>query len=389
MKKIAYIYSNYYSPSMYYVRWPEQLKNAEFETRPYSLVGKDHRSHVENTTFYFEGLSNKLRRSLNFLLNGRTNIFQWIRYQQNTSLYHKLKSLAEYGNLIIYDPDIIHFVNSTTFIKTRNFQLNKPAKLIASFHGHDIVKRPYTDPLWNAYLKELFERADCLHFVSDWLKRRALELGAPEKKCQVIYAGVDSTFFSPGKTRQQIDLKRSVQIVSTGRLVKLKGHEYVLQAVKKLINLGLDVDYCVIGKGEDLDRLSRMAADLHIESKVHFLGIKSKNQLKEILALADIFLHPSLTEALGNAVLEACSMGLPVIASAVGGIPEIIQNNHNGLLIEPEDPDAIVAAVIRLINNSEQAQEMGQAARQTILTKFSIQNETLRWHALYQQVLSH
>ena len=171
--------------------------------------------------------------------------------------------MITFGNLITYRPDILQLVNSTTYLKVKDLYLPERPKLISSFHGYDIVTRPYNDPVWNKYLGELFERADGLHFVSEWLRDKALALGAPEEKTKVIYAGVDSDFFNPTQ-KIKIDIQRQIKIISTGRLVELKGYQYAFKAVKLLLDQGLDIHYSIIGEGTAREQLSRLANDLKL-----------------------------------------------------------------------------------------------------------------------------
>jgi len=387
MKKVALIYSNYFNPvKMYYIKWPEQFKSTQLDFRSYSLISPDHKNDVNDTTFYTEGLPIKFKRVLKFSLRGNATIKSWLKEQSQLSLREKFNLFSEFGDLITYKPDIIHMVNSSVYIKIRNLKYPNHPKFISSFRGYDIVTRPYTDPFWASCERELFQKADCLHFVSDWLKSKAIEIGAPSEKSIVVYAGVDSDFFSPKFDKKKTDFHKKFKIVSTGRLVKLKGYEYAIHAIKKMIDDGIDANYSIVGSGDDIDELTRLAIELQIEHKVHFLGTKSKSQLKDILENADIYIHPSLTDALPGAVLEACAMGLPVVASNVGGIPEIIQDNVNGLLVEPGDSDALAKAIKNLVYNPAHAIELGQAARKTILSKFSIEQETKNWQELYLQL---
>ncbi|HQA27850.1 MAG TPA: glycosyltransferase family 4 protein [Brevefilum fermentans] len=386
MYRIALIYSNFYRPvKMYYTRWPQQFSSTSIKTRAYSLVSPRRSKDVESTTFYSEGYFTKGKRLINAYFSDTSYMSYWFRAQGQLSVADKLRLMITFGNLITYRPDILQLVNSTTYLKVKDLYLPERPKLISSFHGYDIVTRPYNDPVWNKYLGELFERADGLHFVSEWLRDKALALGAPEEKSKVIYAGVDSDFFNPTQ-KIKIDIQRQIKIISTGRLVELKGYQYAFKAVKLLLDQGLDIHYSIIGEGTAREQLSRLANDLEIVKNVSFLGTKDKTELRGLLDSSDIYLQPSLTEALGGAVLEACSMALPVVASSVGGIPEIIQNEANGLLVPPKNPEALACAIKQLVENPPDAQEMAASARKTVENKFSIEQETKKWLELYRSL---
>lgn len=385
-KRVALIYSSYYAPvKMYYTRWPDQFSDPYLSVKPYSLVATNHRQAPDNA-FYYEGKKNFLQRTIRFYNSNQSSARDWWNDQNDYKPLRKIKLWSQIGGLIAYEPDVVHLVNSSAYLKYSKVFKKKYPKLVASFHGFDIVTRPDIDAVWKEALLELFNCADCLHFVSQWLCEAAKKLGAPQEKTRVIYAGVDYDFYTPGKKIKRIDPKNKISILSTGRLVRLKGYEYILPAIRCLLDEGFDLDYSIIGGGEDLSRLTQIATDLNIKERVHFLGRKNQIEVKQLIGCADIYVHPSTTEALGVAILEVCSMGLPVIASSVGGIPEIIQNGENGILVEPEQSSPLTDAIRMLIQNNELARELGKKARESVITKFSIQQETKNWRELYQDL---
>lgn len=387
-KRVALIYASYDTKiRMYYTNWPTMFTDEHLDFQPFSLVSNQKGYRVEDHTFYSEGKLNQLRRIFKFYLENPSLFNSWLPKQPSNSIPHVIKDWARFGKLINFQPDVIHLVNSQTFLTIRNLSLPNNPKLIASFHGFDIAFRPQSDPIWRDAVSELFERADTLHFVSQWLCEEAIRIGAPIKKCKVIYAGVDSDYFKPNRTSDDLQAKRRIQIVSTGRLDPDKGHEFVFVAIKDLLNEGFDLDYSIIGFGEDLTRLENIVRDLGITERVHFLGYKTHEEMLDVVNNVDIFVHPSLTEALPLAILEACSLKLPIIASSVGGIPEIIKNGENGLLVEPKQPLAIKEAIKFLVQNVGLAKEMAGKARDTVISKFSIENEITNWHNLYRKYL--
>ncbi len=384
--KIAYIFSNYYGPAnTFYNKWPVLMKSSGYNTRIFSLVGTNHRRNVSPNTFYFEGKCNFIRRSLRFFIHNPSNAWCWLRLDHQDAQKNKFRRWAEYGGLVAYAPAIVHLIESTSFLKLRTLNLPKPYRLIASFHGYDLVTRPYNDEIWKNALQELFTQADALHFVSDWLKKRAIELGADERKCRLIYPGVDSAFFKPYEKNIK---SGKISIVSTGRLVKLKGFDYAIRAIASLINLFPYIEYQIIGAGDEFENLSLLIQSLKLENNVFLLGLKSRAELRDCLNQADIYLQPSLTESLCKAVMEAASMGLPIIASQVGGIPEIINDGINGLLTTPGDVESIIEAMKFLINNPIKASQFGSEARKTVLNKFSLETQSQNLNNLYCSVLN-
>jgi len=384
--KIAYIFLNYFGHSnMFYTKWPEIMKSCGYDTCPFSLVGPNHRKNVSPETFYFEGARNVISRSLLFFFRNPCAVWDWVRIEHKNTQKSNIRRWAEYGGLVAYDPTIIHLVNSTNFLKLRTFDLPKKFGLVSSFHGYDLVSRPYKDFVWRNALNELFAKADSLHFVSKWLKTRALELGADETKCKVIYTGVDSDFFKPDTFKPKSE---KIRIVSIGRLIKIKGFDYAIQAIACLVNIYPNIEYRIIGSGEELEKLTQLIQTLKLEKNVFLLGFKSKTELRTHLNQTDIYLQPSLRDTLPGTVLEAASMGLPIVASQVGGIPEIIYDEINGLLTLPEDVESIVEGVKFLIRNPNLATQLGLEARQTVLKNFSLEVQTRKMNVLYESIIN-
>jgi glycosyltransferase involved in cell wall biosynthesis len=130
--------------------------------------------------------------------------------------------------------------------------------------------------------------------------------------------------------------------------------------------------------------LRRLAADLGIADRVRFIG--EQPQVADVLAALDVFVMPSRHEGLGVAVLEAMAMSLPVVASAVGGIPEVVKPRETGLLVPPDDPAALAAALNELLRDVEKAKRMGVAGRERVLAEFSMEEMASRYERLYDDV---
>ena len=115
--KIALIYANFYRPvKMYYIRWPEQFRNQEIETKYFSLVSSNHHK-PKDTTFYFEGWGNKIRRSVKFFTENPSSACLWFKTQKTDTIYEKLKLWFELGKLIQYQPNVVHLINSHNYTK--------------------------------------------------------------------------------------------------------------------------------------------------------------------------------------------------------------------------------------------------------------------------------
>lgn len=151
--------------------------------------------------------------------------------------------------------------------------------------------------------------------------------------------------------REAPDLPANSQLrlLSVGRLAPEKGLSYLLEAVAQLVSANESVRLCVVGSGSLEEVLRIQAAELNISDRVDFLGyVAERSDLLKLFREADIFILPSIEDQQPKVLLEAMSQSLPVIATRIGGIPSIIADSNNGLLIPPADPDAIVEATRRL-----------------------------------------
>ena len=148
--------------------------------------------------------------------------------------------------------------------------------------------------------------------------------------------------------------KRGVNILYVGRLTHEKGLKYLIQAVPILIDRGFNVKISLCGDGPECKKLQRLSRDLGCESNIEFLGfIPWGKELDKIYLQHDIFVLPSVSEGIPKVLLEAMAKGLPIIATNVGGIPDIIKDTENGILISPKSPADIARAVEFLVRNDD------------------------------------
>jgi glycosyltransferase involved in cell wall biosynthesis len=191
---------------------------------------------------------------------------------------------------------------------------------------------------------------------------------APEEKFTVIHSGVDLSRFSGvagdiSKVRQEMNLPEDAFVVgTTGRLTAVKGHIHLLQAAAGILNHSNNIYFVLLGDGERRDDLRKYADQEVIAGNVRFLGWRS--DVASALSAFDVFVFPSLNEGMGKAIVEAMAMGKPVIASDVGGIPDLVVHGANGLLVPPADSEALVHAVLDLYENPDKRKKMGEAGRQ-------------------------
>ncbi len=205
--------------------------------------------------------------------------------------------------------------------------------------------------------------------------------GIAKEKIRVIYNGIDMKNFIAKETQSNNSL---IQIGSAGRLTEQKGFAVLVKALAELKDLNF---HCTIaGEGVKRAELEALVVTLGLTERVSLPGLNS--DIPKFLHDLDIFVLPSLWEGLGIAVLEAGATSLPVVASNVDGIREIITDTKNGLLFEPGDAHALADTLRSLINNSNERERLGRALRERVSEHFSVSKMVAEYRKAYLEILS-
>jgi glycosyltransferase involved in cell wall biosynthesis len=141
--------------------------------------------------------------------------------------------------------------------------------------------------------------------------------------------------------------------------------------VAELIQAGVEAHLTIIGSGEHLSELESLCGSSNVVSAVSFAGSQSAEAVRKHLQAAHVFVSASLDEAIGVSIMEALSMGVPVVATAVGGVPELIRDGTDGLLVPPRSPSRIADAVLRISEDSELAGSLSSAGPKRVLDRFT------------------
>lgn len=190
----------------------------------------------------------------------------------------------------------------------------------------------------------------------------------PKQKIKLFYNAIEDH-----KIRNSLRDPHEKSIICVGGFKEGKGQDVLLKAMPKLLAYYPGLKLTLVGGGETETKIRDLVNELNIKDSVIFTGWISR--LKEILfhvANADIAIVPSLYEAFPYVVVEAMSVGVPVIASNVGGIPEVIRDGNNGFLVNPDDPNLLAEKILLLLGNDELRKTMGQNARESFLTNFEL-----------------
>ncbi len=227
--------------------------------------------------------------------------------------------------------------------------------------------------------------------VSHAVKRILVEDGIPEAKVTTVHSGVDLAEYESVNSRSvqrefgsAIDLRGTMKLVAVAALTPQKDHETLLHAVKLLAARGRRFILFIVGDGELMKKLLAIRDRLHLADHVVFTGFR--NDAIDFIHWADIFVISSRWEALGTSIIDAMALRKPVVATKTGGIPELIDNEENGLLVEREDPEALARAIERLMDQPELRHQLSEGASRRA-RGFSIEQTVAKTVMIYRNCL--
>jgi len=267
--------------------------------------------------------------------------------------------------------------------------------LIASFRGMDLdvheglaygMRR---DAGMAHAIRNLVRRADRTTYVSEYLRRIGLSLGADPATAITILKGVDLERFTPARDRAALGRELGIAgplLLSVGGLQKLKGIHHALDALATL-KATRAFTYLVVGDGEERESLEAQAARLGLESRVRFAGRLDRGQIPRYFAACDALILASLTEGSGNVALEAMACGRPVVATDSGGPPEYVSDGKTGFVVPVGDVAAMAERVGRLLDDPALADALGRAGRLRMVEGFSYPRMIGDIASLYEDVL--
>lgn len=228
--------------------------------------------------------------------------------------------------------------------------------------------------------KRIFKVADGVQFLSSELYNYIPKLNIDANKVFVITRGVDTEIFKPrdGKDslRKEFGVKEDdIVILYVGRLDLVKGVDYLLRAAKEIILNYKNIKFLIVGDGSLRGGYEALAQSF--SNNVIFTGFRE--DIPDLMNISDIFVLPSLSEGVANVVMEASASGLPVIATKVGEVPQIVLDGKTGILIKRKDVDSLVSAIEKLVDNPMLAKEMGEAGRKRM-------EEEYNWETICRKV---
>ncbi|HEX3013184.1 MAG TPA: glycosyltransferase [Methanobacterium sp.] len=238
-------------------------------------------------------------------------------------------------------------------------------KTAITIHGSDIFVLA-RKPLLKSVIKFILKRSDYVFVVSDSLRENVLKLDIEglEDKLSITYNAVDVERFKPDQTstfKEEVHINPQKPVVLfVGNLVWQKGVEYLIRA-KEFMKV--DAEIVIVGDGPLLEELKAIVEFEKMEG-ITFTG--ARTDIEKIMPAADVVVVPSVSESFGIVVLEAMASGKPVIATNVGGIPEVV-NKETGVLVNPEDPVGLAEAIDKILEDKELKEKMGKTAREQVM----------------------
>ena len=298
--------------------------------------------------------------------------FGWIAHSAATTAVHYR---------LAGDADILHAQDFAAVPPAWPARWRYRRPLVLTLHTSHFLVRARR-PLWKPILRRIVASPDYLLAASREILDTALALH-PHRRAQVLLNAVDTETFRPTEATLPPTPRR--RLIVPRRLFPKNGVEYFVRALPR-IAAQLDVEAIVVGDGPERPRLEALAGELGVAGRIRFLGSKAHDEMPGILSSAELAIIPSLMEASSVAALEAMACGVPVAASRVGGLPEIVDESV-GTLFEPGNPDALAEAVVRALNDREGLARKGNAARRRVIDRFSLARLVDRHLEIYDTLI--
>ncbi len=324
--------------------------------------------HLLSKTRYFQIPKNHSQRVIRALRTVLLNflfaplvILKCLDFK-TTDRYEAVSNLFKLEPFLQRQYDIIHIhfgtiANEFVFLK----DLLPRSKIFVSFHGHDIRLGLASGP---GFYQNIFSRCDTFLSPTQYCKHVLTHLSCPENKIIIHPNGVDTETFKPLQTFLTRD---HLVITTTARLHEDKNLSLALEIIYALVYQNrLKVIYNIIGEGPKRYILENEIAQLQLKHNVHLLGALTQKEVIEVLRETDIFLLTSRNEGFGLSLIEAQSMGIPVVASMVGGVVEALVHNKTGFVFNLNNPQDAVLHLLTLIRDKNLRDEMGRAGRKFV-----------------------
>jgi glycosyltransferase involved in cell wall biosynthesis len=285
--------------------------------------------------------------------------------------------------LIALRPRIVHF-DSVAAASGRLRAAHLTGSRAVVSLGLDDLDEPAVD----AVLRD----ADVLHFASEPIRRRWTETGSLDSRPGVVAAwGADTGFFDPAPVRDDAaglgTSSRPLRVVSVGALSWVHGYEWALQAIRQLLDLGIDCRYRIVGDGSYGEALGFARSELDLDGRIELVGFAGRAQLREELRWADVMLDPTVVHGPASAAPEAQAMALPVVATSRTDLTAAAPHGDHAFVVKPRDPRGLAQKLALLAGDPARRRRMGEAGRRRLLERPRAEERAAAYDRLYRVAL--
>ncbi|WP_292992174.1 glycosyltransferase [Pantoea sp.] len=354
--------------------FPGDLVNRHAAFDEYGLAAKTHYLLPEEKISIVDKLNQRIRLVLPKVT--RPSLLRSLnvrRYGAQSSKLLLPSIVANAKQTFTADVFLVHFGYAGALAnKLRELGVLK-GKQATVFHGADISRRHILEEHKLDYVN-LFRQSELMLPISHLWENKLIEMGCPPEKIHVTRMGIEPEKFN-FQPRQAF--QSPLRIVSVARLTEKKGLDVAVKASAILKQRGGQFQYTIIGNGDQDEMMRDFIAREGMEDCVSMPGFKPQEEIRRALSEADIFLLPSKTAADGDmegipvALMEAMAVGLPVVSTFHSGIPELIENNVSGWLVEEDDPEALAETLLKLSQGEVDVAPVVAAARHKVETEFN------------------
>lgn len=331
-------------------------------------TASDPRYEMEVCTLYEKGIFSDKLESAGIKVHNLA-----LRWKYDFIGVKKLINLVNRNNYTIIH---VHLFPADLFTALASFVSQNPY-YIFSEHSEWNRRRQYR--IFRLIDKFVYSRYDAVVCGSQRVRNTLLKWVPPLKqKATVVYYGVPIPPTAESKVKD-------LDILFVGRLIRAKGLDVLFRALYLLRETGLTPSVAIVGIGDFENYLKELVDQLGIQDQITFLG--TGKDINYLMQRAKVFVLPSRWEGLPIVILEAMSAQLPIITTSVGGIPEILENQRDALIVPPENPQALADAILRLLKDQEFAHQLASTARYKVEESFSIKAYVKRITGLYDRIL--
>ena len=294
------------------------------------------------------------------------------------------RTIARHLPLVELDADVVHFEFLGGALMYPKMREIVGAPTVVSCRGQDVHRFPILDEAERSNHIAALQRVDAVHCVSSELAATVTRWTGRSERVFVNRPAVD-VMSIPAPLRAR---RSPVRIVASGRLTWIKGFDYLLAALQRLVHRGIDFHAEIIGAGELAKPLRFSIEDMGLTAHVTLVGGVSSNEALQRVQAADIFVLSSHNEGISNAVLEAMAAGLPIVTTRSGGMTEAVADGIEGFVVPVRDVGSLANRIERLCRDAALRERMGRAARERAATDFTIERQLDVFEAVYASLAS-